>query len=86
MQAFMNALSPGYFATMNIAMLEGRDFNRADMKEHATTAIVNRKVRRSFLPGASAIGKHIGNGTGSHRQVHYRDRWRRRQRTLRGTA
>jgi predicted permease len=64
MQAFMNALSPGYFATMNIALLEGRDFNRTDMKEHATTAIVNRKFADHFFPGTSAIGKHIGNGTG----------------------
>jgi predicted permease len=64
MQAFMNALSPGYFATMGIPILEGRDFNRTDVKENATTAIVNRKFAEHFFPGRSAIGKHIGNGTG----------------------
>jgi len=64
MQAFMNALSPGYFATMGIPILEGRDFNRTDIKENATTAIVNRQFAEHFFPGKSAIGKHIGNGTG----------------------
>ena len=64
MQAFMNALSPGYFAVMGIPLLEGRDFNRTDVKENATTAIVNRKFAEHFFPGQSAIGKHIGNGSG----------------------
>jgi predicted permease len=64
MQAFMNALSPGYFGAMGIPILEGRDFNRTDVKENAKTAIVNRKFADHFFPGASAIGKHIGNGTG----------------------
>jgi predicted permease len=64
MQAFMNALSPGYFAAMGIPILEGRDFNRTDVKETATTAIVNRRFAEHFFPGGSAVGKHIGNGTG----------------------
>src|SRR5471030_918115 len=64
MQAFMNALSPGYFSTMGIAILEGRDFNRTDVKENAKAAIVNRRFADHFFPGTSAIGKHIGNGTG----------------------
>ena len=63
-QAFMNALSPGYFGVMGIAILEGRDFNRTDVKENAKTAIVNRRFADHFFPGTSAIGKHIGNGTG----------------------
>jgi predicted permease len=64
MQAFMNALSPGYFAAMGIPILEGRDFTRTDAKENSTVAIVNRRFADHFFPGSSAIGKHIGNGTG----------------------
>ena len=64
MQAFMNSLSPGYFQTMGIPVLEGRDFNRLDAKENATTAIVNRKFADHFFPGKSAVGKHVGFGTG----------------------
>jgi predicted permease len=64
MQAFMNALSTGYFTTMAIPMLEGRDFNRTDAHDNPSTAIVNRRFAEHFFPGTSAIGKHIGNGTG----------------------
>ncbi len=65
MQAFMNALSPGYFATMKIPLLEGRDFVRADYKPDATVAIVNRRFSEHFFKGQSAIGKRLGWGGGS---------------------
>jgi predicted permease len=64
MQAFMNGLSPGYFATMGIRVLEGRDFTRMDAKEQSTVAIVNRKFAEHFFKGRSAIGKRLGWGTG----------------------
>ena len=64
MQAFMNALSPGYFKTMKIPFLEGRDFVRMDFKENTTVAIVNRKFAEHFFKGTSAVGKRIGWGTG----------------------
>jgi predicted permease len=62
MQAFMNALSPGYFETTKIPILEGRDFRPADAHEKPTVAIVNRKFADHFFPGRSAVGKHLGQG------------------------
>ncbi len=64
MQAFMNALSPGYFETMKIPVIEGRDFTVMDAKEDATVAIVNKQFAEHFFPGHSALGKHIGFGGG----------------------
>jgi predicted permease len=64
MQAFMNALLPGYFAAMKIPILEGRDFARMDAKENATVAIVNQKFALHFFKGKSAIGKRLGFGSG----------------------
>jgi len=63
MQAFMNALSPGYFETMGIPILEGRDFTPLDMRERPTVAIVNRRFAQHFFPGKSAIGRHLGRDT-----------------------
>jgi predicted permease len=64
MQAFMNAISPGYFATMKIPILEGRDFTRLDAKEEPTVAIVNKKFADHFFQNSSAIGKRLGRGGG----------------------
>ncbi len=64
MQAFMNSVSPGYFETMKIPLVEGRDFRVSDAKKEETVAIVNKRFADHFFPGRSAVGKRIGNGTG----------------------
>ena len=64
MQAFMNSLSPQYFETMKIPLLEGRDFRQMDIRENSKVAIVNRKFAEHFFKGASALGKHVGFGVG----------------------
>jgi predicted permease len=64
MQAFMNSLSPDYFRTMGIDIVEGRDFRRLDAKEETTVAIVNKRFAEHFFPRGSAIGKHVGFGVG----------------------
>ena len=69
MQAFMNALSPGYFSTMGIPLLEGRDFQRADAKEQETVAIVNRKFAEHYFKGQSAVGKRLGFGGGPNTKL-----------------
>ena len=71
MQAFMNALSPGYFQAMQIPLVEGRDFKDSDasaipddVPNWRGVAIVNRRFAEHFFPGQSAVGKHIGWGGG----------------------
>jgi predicted permease len=64
MQAFMNAVSPGYFKTMNVPLLEGRDFRDGDARKEPVVAIVNRRFAEHFFPGRSAVGKRIGFGYG----------------------
>ena len=66
MQAFMNAVSPGYFATMGIPLLAGRDFDRRDIAKAGEwkVALVNQQFARHFFGGRTAVGRHIGNGSG----------------------
>ena len=64
MQAFMNALSPGYFETMGITVLEGRDFRTSDLVDNPKIAIVNRKFAQHFFGDKSAIGRRLGRGLG----------------------
>jgi predicted permease len=60
----MNALSPGYFETMGIPILAGRDFEFRDVKENAKVAIVNRRFAQHYFGDKSAVGRHVGNGGG----------------------
>ncbi len=62
MQAYMNALSPDYFETMGIPLLEGRDFDRRDVKKEPKTAIVNRSFAEHYFGDRGALGRHLGRG------------------------
>lgn len=65
-QGFMNSISPGYWKTMGVNMIEGRDFDARDEGERKdiAAAIVNRKFAEHYFPGKTAVGRHIGFGGG----------------------
>jgi predicted permease len=65
----MNAISPGYFATMGVQLLEGRDFDRRDVKPNAKVAIVNQEFARHYFGERSAVGRHIGNDGGPNAKL-----------------
>jgi predicted permease len=52
---------PGYFATLGIPLLEGRDFTEADY-DNRQVLVVTRAFARMNWPGESAIGKHVRFG------------------------
>ena len=52
-------VSPGYFQTMGIPLLVGRDFNQNDTKASERVAVVNQTFVRRFLGGANPIGKTL---------------------------
>jgi predicted permease len=61
MHAMINFVSPGYFQTMGVPLLEGRDFDRRDVGETKPVCIVNRTFAEHYFPGHSAIGRHVGS-------------------------
>lgn len=54
-----SVVSPGYFQTMGIALLRGRDFRAADTKTTPRVAIVNESVAAAYWPGQNAAGQRI---------------------------
>ena len=58
----MQFISPGFFDTMGIPVLLGRDFTIKDDKGAPMAAIVNERFARRYFGGANAIGRHVGMG------------------------
>ena len=58
-----NAVSPGYFPTMGIRILEGRNFTVKDTDGAPRVAVVNASFEKRYFGNSSAIGHRIGNGT-----------------------
>jgi putative ABC transport system permease protein len=50
---------PGYFATMRIPVVEGREFSLEDQTGAMRVAIVDEQFARRYWPGESAIGKRV---------------------------
>jgi predicted permease len=53
------AIAPGYFETLRIPLLEGRDFNAGDREGGPLVAILGEAAARRFWPGENAIGKQL---------------------------
>lgn len=59
-------VSPGYFDTMAIPLLAGRDFTAVDVQTKIPVVIINRTMAHRFFGDASPIGKHIQFVEGKH--------------------
>jgi putative ABC transport system permease protein len=64
--AAWNSISPGYFKTLGIPLLRGRDFAWADDDKSPQRVIVSESLARRFWPEEDPIGRHI---TYARRQV-----------------
>jgi predicted permease len=62
---YMNQVSPRYFRTMGIPILEGRDFTPADDQNSRRVAIVSQSFARRFFGGRPAMGRIISTATGA---------------------
>jgi putative ABC transport system permease protein len=60
--AAFNPISPEYFSTMGIRLLQGRLFTDADSDKTTTVAIINDTMARRFWPNENPIGKRVKQG------------------------
>jgi predicted permease len=56
---FYNMVSPGYFETLQIPLLRGRAFTKADTEKAAPVAIVNETMAKKFWPNEDVLGKRF---------------------------
>ncbi len=58
----MNYVSPGYFKTMGIRLLTGRDFRSSDVLHSDKVCIVNESFAKKYFGTTNAVGHKIGMG------------------------
>jgi macrolide transport system ATP-binding/permease protein len=52
-------VGPGYFATMGIPLVEGREFTRADKENAPLAAVVNEVMAAKYWRGRSPVGSRL---------------------------
>jgi len=57
--ATFRATFPGYFRTMRIPLVRGRDFTGADRLDAPLVVVVNQKLAELYWPGEDPIGKRL---------------------------
>jgi len=62
--ADLTSVTPDYFRTMQIPLLEGRDFSERDDMKAAQVMIVNRTFAQKYLAGQNVLGKKLKPGAG----------------------
>jgi predicted permease len=58
----MNFVSPGYFKTMGINLMAGRDFRTTDVLASDKVCIVNATFAKKYFGSVNAVGHKIGMG------------------------
>lgn len=64
----LNAVSPGFFATLGIRLIAGRDFDERDSRPLGEggyrSAVVNESFVKRYLAGRNPLGARIAQGSG----------------------
>jgi predicted permease len=56
------SVAPGYFATLGVPLVAGRDFASSDAATAAPVAIVNESMKRTFWPNGDPVGGAFSDG------------------------
>lgn len=67
--AALTGVGPGYFSTLGVPLLEGRDFTPADEAAGRPVGIVSETTARRLWPGESALGRRLPLGSDEEVEV-----------------
>lgn len=56
-----NIVSPDYFRTMKVPLVQGREFLPSDTASSAKVAIINETAARRFWPGQDPVGRRLSD-------------------------
>jgi predicted permease len=59
LQVSTNAIDQGYFQTMGIGMIAGRDFTSIDLPRESSTIIITDSLAKHLWPNTSPIGEQV---------------------------
>lgn len=59
-----NVVGPGFFSTLGVPVLQGRDFADSDTASSPHVSIINEEFARRFLPNQNPLGHVIGPENG----------------------
>jgi predicted permease len=59
-----NVAGPGFFTTLGVPILEGRDFADSDTANSPPVGIINEEFAKRFLPNQNPLGHNIGTDDG----------------------
>jgi putative ABC transport system permease protein len=66
---FQNAVTPRYFKTLGLALVQGRDFTDKDDRHGPAVAIVNQTLASHFWPDAGAAGRMLSVDGVTHQVI-----------------
>ena len=58
----INGVAPGFFSTLGVPLVAGRDFTRRDSAGAPKVAIINEKMARYFFHNDNPLGRRFGFG------------------------
>jgi predicted permease len=62
---YQNWIGPGYFSTMGIPLLQGREFTVSDAAGSPKVAVVNETMAKRFLANREPVGSRFAFGAGN---------------------
>jgi predicted permease len=69
LESDFNMITPGFFKTLNIPIIQGRDFESTDTENSVSVGIINQAMAKRFWPNQQPLGKVLKDVGGESKDV-----------------